>query len=83
MPHLQKLYEKLKADGVEVVAVDVTSDDEGARRFFKDKGLTFPTLRGSWEMAGRLYGVAGTPTSVMIDRKGRVIVLLARWGPGH
>ena len=73
MPHLQKFYEKLKADGVEVVAVDVTGDDEGARRFFKDKGITFPTLRGSWELAGRLYGVAGTPTSVMIDRKGRAV----------
>jgi peroxiredoxin len=73
LPHLQKFYEKLKDQGVEVVAVDVTSDDDGARRFFKDKGLTFPTLRGSWEMAGRLFGVAGTPTSMMIDRRGRVI----------
>ena len=73
MPHLQKFYEKLESHGVEVVAIDVTSDDDGARRFFKDKKLTFPTLRGSWDMAGRLYGVTGTPTSVMIDRKGRVI----------
>jgi peroxiredoxin len=73
LPHLQQFYAKLGSDGVAVVAVDVTSDDEGARRFFKEKGLTFPTLRGSWEMAGSLYGVTSTPTSVMIDRRGRVI----------
>ena len=51
----------------------MTSDDEGAKKFLKEKGITFPSLKGSWEAARAKYGVDGTPANFLIDRQGRVL----------
>jgi tetratricopeptide (TPR) repeat protein len=71
-PHLQKLYETYKARGLEVVAVDVTSDDPGATRFMKDKGISFVSLKGATDEVARKYGVNATPHTFVIGRDGRV-----------
>jgi peroxiredoxin len=51
----------------------VTSDDEGAKKFLADKGITFRSLRSDWATAGKLYGVNGTPATFIIDADGRVL----------
>jgi peroxiredoxin len=51
----------------------VTSDDEGAKKYLAEKGITFRTLRSDWKTAGQLYGVNGTPANFIIDRQGRVL----------
>jgi peroxiredoxin len=55
------------------VSIDVTSDDEGARKFLEEKKITFTSLRGSWEAAREKYGVDGTPANFLIDQQGRVL----------
>jgi peroxiredoxin len=56
-----------------VIAVDVTSDDEGAKKFIAEKKITFRSLRGDWTTALAKYGVNGTPSNFIIDQKGRVL----------
>ena len=55
------------------MSVDVTSDDEGAKKFRSEKGITFPALRGSWAWAGQAYGVSSTPQNFILDREGRIL----------
>ena len=55
------------------MSVDTTSDDEGAKKFLAEKKITFRSLRGSWEWAGKAYGVNGTPRNFILDREGRIL----------
>lgn len=58
---------------MEVLAIDVTSDDEGAKKFLSAKGITFRSLRSDWQTASKLYGVNGTPANFIIDQSGRIL----------
>lgn len=83
MPSMQRVYEELRDRGLEIVAVstDVSPgelNERGEREgivqdFVDDYGLTFPILldpRGGIE---RQYGVVGLPTTILIDREGRIV----------
>jgi len=77
MPHLQKLYDRFKDR--DFVIVSVFGDREGARvvgPFIKKSGYTFSVSSGLLDSTGRvagIYRVTGTPTSYLIDRKGKII----------
>lgn len=71
-PALNKLYEKLKAQGFEVVAVNLDENKANAERFLKAFPVGFTVLRdnnGEW---ADQYGVASMPTSFIIDKQGMV-----------
>ena len=55
------------------MSIDTTSDDEGAKKFLAEKKITFPSLRGSWDWAGKAYGVDSTPRNFILDREGRIL----------
>ena len=55
------------------MAIDVTADDEHARAFLKEKGITFPSLSGKWDVTGKAYGVDSTPTAIVVDQQGRLL----------
>lgn len=77
MPHLQKLYDQFKDKGF--VIVSVFSDREGAKvvvPFIEESGYTFSVSSGLLDPTGKvtsMYRVTGTPTSYLIDRKGKII----------
>lgn len=71
-PYLQRIFEKYKDRGLAVVAIDVESDDAGARKFMSGQGITFPSLRGTWQLARESYRVGGAPTSFLIGPQGNV-----------
>jgi thiol-disulfide isomerase/thioredoxin len=70
-PYLQQLYARHRDAGLEVVAVDTTSASEAARRFLAERKIAFRSLEGSQEVASS-FGVAATPTSLLIGRNGKV-----------
>ena len=51
----------------------MTSDDDGAKKFIKEKGITFRSLRSDWQTAQAKYGVNGTPANFLVDQKGQVL----------
>ncbi len=84
MPALDRLHAQLKAEGFAVLAL---SSDRGGRAqvapFYARLGLSHMGIwldpRGA---AGRLLGVRGLPTSVIVDRQGREVARLegaAEW----
>ncbi|WP_442598286.1 peroxiredoxin family protein [Neobacillus sp. D3-1R] len=73
MPHMQEFYSEQKDNGIEIVAVNLTTaeknqDDIG--KFIKDYGLTFPVLLDSPGEVGQTYQAFTIPTSYIIDSNG-------------
>jgi hypothetical protein len=63
------------------VAIDITSDDDRARTFLKEKGILFPSLKGAADGVGATYGVTSTPTAIVIDRQGRILFRRSGFDP--
>ena len=73
VPSMQKLYEKLKAEGFEILAVDLQENPGAVEAFVKRYGLTFPVVLDRSGQIGAYYGARSIPTSYVIDRSGNVI----------
>ncbi|MGR8929144.1 MAG: TlpA family protein disulfide reductase [Gammaproteobacteria bacterium] len=69
-PLLNKLYEKLKNQGFEVVAVNLDEDKEKAEAFLKEIPVDFTILRDETGELSDRYVVESMPTSFIIDRQG-------------
>lgn len=69
---MQRVYEQLKGERFELLAIHVGPSREGASDYAGQLGLTFPILvdeemdLGSWK-------VRGLPTTFLIDPQGRII----------
>jgi thiol-disulfide isomerase/thioredoxin len=69
-PLLNRLHEKLKAQGFEVVAINLDEDKAKAEQFLKELPVGFTVLHDSnGEWADR-YVVESMPTSFIIDKHG-------------
>jgi len=71
LPSLQKLVESKKDRGLAALAVNVDEDDVTARRFAVALGLELPLLRLTPGMDA-LFDIKKLPTTLVIDRQGRV-----------
>ncbi len=82
MPALERLYQKLHAEGLEVVAVSVDAPlgsfsapgraGGDVRKFVADYGLNFTILHDPARTIEELFLVQGLPTTFVIDRDGRI-----------
>lgn len=71
-PLLNKLHEKLKGQGFEVVGINLDEDKANAEKFLKEFPVSFTVLRdekGEWSDK---FVVESMPTSFIIDKKGVV-----------
>lgn len=79
VPHMQKVYEEYKNQGVEILAVNVTNKDNGKEavsQFVKEHGLTFEVLLDEEGFVGNTYQVVTLPTTYMIDTKGNMVDII-------
>jgi thiol-disulfide isomerase/thioredoxin len=72
MPALQAFYEKHKADGFVLVAINQEESRELVEPFVKEFGLTFPVWLDLNYLAEREFKTESLPSSFVIDRTGRV-----------
>jgi len=76
-PHLQKLYERLKGKGLEVIAINRGDTDQQVQKVILEGKFTFPVaLGGSKYGDGSVYanfGVMAFPTNYLIDADGKVV----------
>jgi peroxiredoxin len=74
-PALQTLYERLRDDGFEVLAISI--DDAGAvekvQTFVQQLQLDFPILLDPEQRVYRAYQAYGVPETFLIDAQGRVV----------
>lgn len=79
VPHMQKIYEEYKNQGIEILAVNVTNKDKGEEvvaQFVKEHGLTFEVLLDEEGFVASKYQVFTLPTTYMIDTKGNMIDII-------
>lgn len=70
---MERLYRKLKAEGLEIVAIDLREGANLVEPFVKEYSLTFPVLLDRDGRVGAKYGVRSIPTTYVIGRDGTVI----------
>jgi peroxiredoxin len=72
MPHLQKLYDRYRASGFVLLGVNIDEEPRNAVALASKLGLSFPVLFDSDKKVSRLYDLSAMPSTVLIDRDGRV-----------
>lgn len=72
MPAIEKMYQEYKDQGLVVLAVDMTYQDDPQKvaPFAQEYGLTFPILLDQTGAAGSAYQLRSLPSSYFIDRFG-------------
>lgn len=87
-PDLEALYTKYQADGVGFLGVNLYDAEGTAASFEKDKGVTYPSVldrdTGSVLLAfTKSVPPKATPTTLVIDKKGRVAARILGALPGR
>jgi len=72
MPQLNKLYDKYRSAGFVLLGVNIDDDTHRATDAATKLGLKFPVLLDTDKAVSRLYDLGTMPTTVLIDRDGRV-----------
>jgi peroxiredoxin len=72
MPQLNRLYDKYRDSGFVLLGVNVDDDSRHAASVAAQLGLHFPVLFDADKSVSRLYQLQSMPTTVLIDRDGRV-----------
>jgi peroxiredoxin len=74
MPDLEALYREYGAErNFAVVGVNMEESSETVRAFAQANGISFPlALDADGKVSSQAYGVRTLPTSMLIDREGRI-----------
>ena len=72
MPQLDKLYQRYKASGFMLLGVNVDDDVRKAGDVAAKLGVTFPVLLDTDKAVSKLYDLSTMPSTVLIDRDGKV-----------
>lgn len=71
MPSLQSLHEDRAEDGVVVLGLSTdVGSERPIREYVHERGVTFPIARATAEHRRVFGGIAGIPTTFLIDRDG-------------
>jgi len=71
---MEMLYQKLKGENFEIIAVSIDSLGlEAVAPFMKKYNLTFPALIDSAGTIGKTYGTTGVPESFIVDKDGILV----------
>lgn len=72
MPLLDAMYQRYSSAGFVLYGVNVEEDNTDAKKLLKELGVTFPVLFDTESKASSLYNVDAMPTTVVIDKKGKI-----------
>lgn len=76
-PNVVRLYNQYHDRGFEIFSVSLDNSRDAWIKAIKDDKLVWPNhvsdLRGWSSAAGRLYGIQSIPSTVLIDREGKVL----------
>jgi peroxiredoxin len=76
MPEFVAAYDRYQDDGLVIVGVNAQESASQAAGFMGDFGMAFPVALDTRGDVQQLYNVRGLPTTVFIDREGRIV---ERW----
>jgi thiol-disulfide isomerase/thioredoxin len=73
MPSMQKMYEALKGEDFEIIAVNLQENEDVVKQFIEESGYTYPILLDTTGRIGGTYGARSIPTTYIIDKNGFVL----------
>jgi thiol-disulfide isomerase/thioredoxin len=73
-PALERLYKEERAHGLVVLGVDQGESADAAAAFAREMHLTYPILLDEQQRYGRSYAAIGLPTTVIVDRRGHIVL---------
>jgi peroxiredoxin len=82
MPLLESIYKKYNKLGFTMIGVNVEPDSKAADEWLKETPVSFPILYDRDSKVSKLYDVAGMPSTVIIDRTGKLRKLHRGYKPG-
>ncbi|MCW2676831.1 MAG: Alkyl hydroperoxide reductase/Thiol specific antioxidant [Modestobacter sp.] len=74
-PQFQQVYAEVENQGVQFLGLNVKDVQQLATAFVESKGITFPSLydpKGEVALTFRDYPATAIPSTIVLDRKGRV-----------
>ena len=83
MPVLQTFHSKYKSLGVSVWGVNVEQENQAGRDFLADLDLSFPIFFDSSNKISASYQVEAMPTTVIVDRSGKVRYVFRGYKDGY
>jgi thiol-disulfide isomerase/thioredoxin len=72
-PALAQLYREERGRGLVVLGIDQGESAEAAGAFVREQKLEYPILLDEDQLYARAFGSIGLPTTVIVDRSGRVV----------
>lgn len=72
MPQLDRLYRKYQSAGFTLLGLSVDDDPKAAGAMADKLGVVFPVLLDSDKQVSKTYDLSAMPSTVLIDRDGRV-----------
>jgi peroxiredoxin len=82
MPLLESIYKKYNKLGFTMIGVNVEPDSNAANAWLKQTPVSFPILYDKESKVSKAYDVATMPSTVIIDRTGKVRLLHRGYKPG-
>lgn len=73
IPALETLYREYRSKGFVVVGIDQGESAKVAGDFARKYGVTYPVLLDDGQQYGRAYSALGLPTSILVDRSGKIV----------
>jgi peroxiredoxin len=83
MPELQQLHDKFKDLGVAVWGVNVEQENQAGRDFLTGLDLSFPIFFDQTNKISATYQVEAMPTTVIVDRDGKVRYVFRGYKTGY
>ncbi len=83
MPLLSELHNKYKALGFTVLGVNVEQDTSDAKKLLKEMPVSFPVVFDDKSVVSKQYDVVAMPSTVLVDRNGKMRYLHKGYKPGE
>lgn len=73
MPSLNRAFEKVKDQGISMVAINLGESKDQIERFTNEVPIDFTVLRATNPSTMSKWQVRGLPTTLVVDQQGRII----------
>ncbi len=75
IPAMIKLYEEMRGQGFEILAVNLLEEPERVGPFVEDLQMNFPVLLDTSGKVSQAYYVRGIPTTIFVDEEGIIRIV--------
>jgi peroxiredoxin len=83
MPYLEQIHQRYERLGFTLLGINVEENSSAANAWLQDRPVSFPILYDPQNGVSKLYDVIAMPSTVLIDREGKVRYLHHGYQSGY